>query len=65
MCQEIFTSTYLKIKAKLKEVQKELAKRKSECISLWAAGEYMLDVEFCKRAKNNDILIIKRELYPR
>ena len=60
MSRNIYPNLYKTIKAKLKEVQKELAKRKSEGISLWAAGEYMLDVEFCKRAKNNDILIIKR-----
>lgn len=47
------------IKAKLKEGQKELTKRKIEDVSLRAAAEYMLDEEFCKRLENNDLLTLK------
>ena len=59
MCKEYLPNASKIIKTKLKEVQEELAKRKSEGISLWAAGEYMLDVEFCKREKKTIYLSLK------
>ena len=44
----IYPNSSITIKEKLKEVQKELIKRKIEDVSLRAAVEYILDEEFCK-----------------
>lgn len=44
----IYPNSSKTIKEKLKEVQKELIKRKIEDVSLRAAVEYILDKEFCK-----------------
>jgi len=55
----IYPNSSITIKEKLKEVQKELIKRKIEDVSLRAAVEYILDEEFCKWLENKDILTLK------
>ncbi|MEO9570766.1 MAG: CpsB/CapC family capsule biosynthesis tyrosine phosphatase [Polaribacter sp.] len=56
---DVYPNSSKIIKNKLEEVQQELKKRNINDVSINAAAEYMMDEQFSKLLKNDDLLTIK------
>lgn len=56
---DVYPNSSETIKNKLEEVQQELKTRGISDVTFRAAAEYMMDEQFSKRLKNNDILTLK------